>query len=227
MALAQPKPAVSDHLVAQDWQGYSAAEHATWKTLFERQQQILQGRACAEFLSGIHALDVTAAGIPDFRRLNEILKASSGWEIAAVAGLVPDDVFFALLADRKFPATCFIRTPAQLDYIQEPDVFHDVFGHVPLLVHPVFGDYMQAYGAGGLKALGLEPQSTVANFMLVKVPEKLGKTPDEILAFCAERGIFMREMKTYGMTGYFRFSIGTEEENQALIDTLAECLGHG
>ncbi len=78
-----------------------------------------------------------------------------------------------------------------------------------------------------LKALGLEPQQTVANFMLVKVPAKLGKTPDEILAFCAERGIFMREMKTYGMTGCFRFSIGTEEENQALIDTLAECLGHG
>ena len=155
MALAMAKPAVSDYLVTQDWQGYSAAEHATWKTLFERQQHILKDRACKEYLSGIHALDVTAAGIPDFRRLNEILKASSGWEIAAVPGLVPDDVFFALLADRKFPSTCFIRRPDQLDYIEEPDVFHDVFGHVPLLVHPTFGDYMQAYGEGGLKALGL------------------------------------------------------------------------
>ena len=178
MALAQPKPAVSDHLVAQDWRGYSAAEHATWKTLFERQQQILQGRACAEFLSGIHALDVTAAGIPDFRRLNEILKASSGWEIAAVAGLVPDDGFFALLADRKFPATCFIRTPAQLDYIQEPDVFHDVFGHVPLLVHPVFGDYMQAYGAGGLKALGLGSLENLARLYWYTVEFGLIRTAE-------------------------------------------------
>ena len=155
MALAAAKPAVSDHLIAQDWAGYSGAEHATWRHLFEREQRILEGRACDEFLTGIDALDVTAAGIPDFKRLNEILKARSGWEIAAVAGLVPDDVFFALMADRKFPSTCFIRRPDQLDYIEEPDVFHDVFGHVPLLVHPVFGDYMQAYGAGGLKALRL------------------------------------------------------------------------
>jgi len=155
MALAGAKPPVSDHLIAQDWAGYSAEEHATWRILFERQQQILKGRACDEFLAGIQALDVTATGIPDFKRLNEILKARSGWEIAAVPGLVPDDVFFALMADRKFPSTCFIRRPDQLDYIEEPDVFHDVFGHVPLLVHPVFGDYMQAYGEGGLKALRL------------------------------------------------------------------------
>jgi phenylalanine-4-hydroxylase len=155
MASAQVKPAVSDHLVTQHWDRYSAAEHAIWRTLFERQQVILQNRACAEFLAGIHALDVTADRIPDFRRLNEILQRASGWEIVAVPGLVPDDVFFALLAERRFPATCFIRKPEQLDYIQEPDVFHDVFGHVPLLVHPVFGDYMQAYGAGGLKALHL------------------------------------------------------------------------
>jgi len=185
MALAKAKPAVSDYLVTQDWQGYSAAEHATWKTLFERQQAILQDRACPEYLAGIHALDVTAAGIPDFRRLNEILKAASGWEIVAVPGLVPDDVFFALMADRKFPSTCFIRTPAQLDYIQEPDVFHDVFGHVPLLVHPVFGDYMQAYGEGGLKALGLGSLEKLARLYWYTVEFGLIRTPEGLRIYGA------------------------------------------
>lgn len=185
MALAKPKPAVADYLAIQDWQGYSAAEHATWKTLFERQRRILEDRACAEYLAGIHALDVTAAGIPDFRRLNEILKASSGWEIVAVPGLVPDDVFFALLAERRFPSTCFIRTPEQLDYIQEPDVFHDIFGHVPLLVHPVFGDYMQAYGEGGLKALGLGSLENLARLYWYTVEFGLIRTEEGLRIYGA------------------------------------------
>ena len=94
-----------------------------------------------------------AGGIPDFRRLNDVLGKATGFRVVAVPGLVPDDVFFEHLAHRRFPATCFIRAPAQLDYIEEPDVFHDIFGHVPLLANPVFADYMQAYGEGGLAAL--------------------------------------------------------------------------
>jgi phenylalanine-4-hydroxylase len=145
----------SDFSIEQNWQDYSEEEHAVWRLLFERQQRLLVGRACPEFLDGLGALGVAAEGIPDFRRLGQVLDAATGWRIAAVPGLVPDDVFFAYLAHRRFPSTCFIRRRDQLDYLQEPDIFHDVCGHVPLLMNPVFADYMQAYGEGGLKALGL------------------------------------------------------------------------
>ena len=145
----------SDFSIAQDWRNYTVEEHAIWRLLFERQQRLLVDRACHEFLDGLGALGVAADGIPDFRRLSDVLDAATGWRLVAVPGLVPDDVFFAYLARRRFPSTCFIRRRDQLDYLQEPDVFHDICGHVPLLINPVFADYMQAYGEGGLKALGL------------------------------------------------------------------------
>ena len=144
-----------DFTIEQNWQDYSEDEHAIWRLLFERQQRLLVGRACREFLEGLGGLGVAADGIPDFRQLSEVLDAATGWRIVAVPGLVPDDVFFSHLAHRRFPSTCFIRSRDQLDYLQEPDVFHDICGHVPLLMNPVFADYMQAYGEGGLKALGL------------------------------------------------------------------------
>src|SRR6185503_14513271 len=134
------------------WSRYSDEEHAIWRFLFERQQRLLDGRACPEYLDGLHGLGVASRGIPDFRRLSDILDRATGWRIVAVPGLVPDDIFFAFLAGRRFPSTCFIRSRDQLDYLQEPDVFHDICGHVPMLMNPVFGDYMQAYGEGGLKA---------------------------------------------------------------------------
>ncbi|MDX2101702.1 MAG: phenylalanine 4-monooxygenase [Alphaproteobacteria bacterium] len=143
-----------DFTIDQHWEHYTETEHATWSTLYRRMHELLPGRACAEYLAGLDALEVTAGGIPDFRRLNEILMARTGWQIVAVPGLVPDGIFFEHLANRRFPSTCFMRRPDQLDYIEEPDVFHDVFGHVPLLVNPVFADYMQAYGKGGVKAMG-------------------------------------------------------------------------
>jgi phenylalanine-4-hydroxylase len=145
----------ADFTIDQDWAAYTAEEHDIWRTLFHRQERILQGRACSEFLDGLRGLGVAADGIPDFRRLNEILVRATGWTVVAVPGLVPDPVFFEHLANRRFPSTCFIRTRAQLDYLQEPDIFHDIYGHVPLLMNPVFADYMQAYGQGGLKALRL------------------------------------------------------------------------
>jgi len=141
--------------IEQNWRAYSEEEHAIWRSLFERQQRLLVGRASREYLDGLRELGVAADGIPDFRGLSDILDCSTGWRIVAVPGLVPDDVFFAHLARRRFPSTCFIRRRDQLDYIQEPDVFHDICGHVPLLMNPVFADYLQAYGEGGLKALGL------------------------------------------------------------------------
>src|SRR5205085_3686540 len=144
-----------DHTVEQNWSAYTEDEHAIWRLLFERQQKLLKRRACREYLDGLQGLGVAAHGIPDFRRLSDILDRATGWRIAPVPGLVPDDVFFAFLAARRFPSTCFIRRRDQLDYLQEPDVFHDICGHVPMLMNPVFADYMQAYGEGGLKALGL------------------------------------------------------------------------
>jgi len=141
--------------IEQNWSRYSDEEHAIWRFLFERQQRLLARRACREYLDGLRGLGVASAGIPDFRRLSDILDRATGWRIIGVPGLVPDDSFFALLADRRFPSTCFIRRREQLDYLQEPDVFHDIYGHVPLLMNPIFADYMQAYGKAGLKALRL------------------------------------------------------------------------
>jgi phenylalanine-4-hydroxylase len=164
--------------IVQDCDGYTAEQHGVWRTLFRRQAETLVERAAPEFLAGISALSVTADGIPDFRRLNDVLERATGWHLVAVPGLVPDAIFFEHLANRRFPSTCFIRTPAQLDYIQEPDVFHDVFGHVPMLVNPVFADYMQAYGAGGLKALGLGSLHHLARLYWYTVEFGLVRTPD-------------------------------------------------
>jgi phenylalanine-4-hydroxylase len=146
--------------VPQAWEHYTAAEHATWKTLYERQVRLLPGRACDAFLQGLRDLPMDAHQIPDFQRLNAVLQRRTGWRLVAVPGLVPDDVFFNHLAQRRFPAGNFIRRPEQLDYLEEPDVFHDVFGHVPMLMQPALADFIQAYGQGGLRAqqLGYLPQ---------------------------------------------------------------------
>ena len=151
-----------DFTIDQDWDGYSQAEHDVWRALFQRQAECLKGRATQEFLDGLAALEIAADGIPDFRRLNDMLGEATGWQIVAVPGLVPDGIFFDHLANRRFPSTCFIRKPEEMDYLEEPDVFHDVFGHVPLLVNPVFADYMQAYGRGGVKALKLNALTYLA-----------------------------------------------------------------
>ena len=144
-----------DYVVPQGWADYDAQDHAIWRHLFERQSKLLPGRACGEYLRGLERLGMAADGIPDFERLSDILERATGWRIVAVPGLVPDKVFFTHLANRRFPATNWIRAPEQIDYLEEPDVFHDVLGHVPMLVHPVFADYMAAYGRGGLKAARL------------------------------------------------------------------------
>jgi len=153
--LDRPAVAAEDWTIPQDWDGYAAAEHAMWDRLFARQARMLPGRAVTEFLEGLDILRMTRPGIPNFEELSERLMKATGWQVVAVPGLVPDDVFFDHLANRRFVAGRFIRRPEEIDYLQEPDVFHDVFGHVPLLANPVFADYMQAYGKGGLRADGL------------------------------------------------------------------------
>ena len=150
-----PEGAAADWTIPQDWSAYTPVEHQTWDTLYARQMKILPGRAAEVFMKGLNALDLNTGGIPDFAVMNPKLQALTGWTVVCVPGLVPDDVFFDHLANRRFPSGQFIRTPDQLDYLQEPDIFHDVFGHVPMLTDPDFADYMEAYGKGGQRAASL------------------------------------------------------------------------
>ena len=174
----RPPPGVrADWTIDQGWDRYTPAEHELWVTLYERQSALLPGRACDPFLKGLDALDLHRAGIPDFARINEELRRLTGWTVVAVPGLVPDAVFFEHLANRRFPAGQFIRAPEQLDYLQEPDIFHDVFGHVPMLTDPTFADYMQAYGQGGLRALGLGQLHNLARLYWYTVEFGLLQTP--------------------------------------------------
>jgi len=179
-AAAGIRPQRADWTIEQGWDHYTAREHAVWKTLFERQTRLLPGRACDEFIAGMQQLPIDASQIPDFRRLSEVLMRHTGWQIVAVPGLVPDEVFFDHLANRRFPAGSFIRKADELDYLEEPDVFHDVFGHVPMLMNPVIADFVQAYGVGGLRAqqLGVLPQLArvywyTVEFGLVRQPDGL------------------------------------------------------
>ncbi len=161
-AAADTRPDRADWTIDQRWDHYTAEEHATWKTLFERQTKLLPGRACDAFVQGMHDLPIGPDQIPDFRRLSDVLMQRTGWQVVAVPGLVPDEVFFDHLANRRFPSGQFIRKPTQLDYLEEPDVFHDVFGHVPMLMNPAIADYIQAYGVGGLRARKLDKLANLA-----------------------------------------------------------------
>lgn len=154
-------PVYTTAVVEQPWASYSAADHRTWGQLFERQRALLVGRACDEFLAAQDAMGLSADEIPRFDDLNVVLGAATGWQLVGVEGLLPELDFFEHLAHRRFPVTWWIRRPEQIDYIAEPDLFHDLFGHVPLLMNPLFADYMQAYGRGGVKAHGIGPQALV------------------------------------------------------------------
>ncbi len=164
-ALASPTPppgAGEDWTVPQHWEELTAEDHWVWDTLFARQKTLLHGRAVEAFEQGLDVLHLSRPGIPNLDELNEKLHARTGWTVVAVPGLVPEDVFFRHLANRRFPAGNFIRSPKQLDYLEEPDVFHDVFGHVPLLAQPAVADFMQDLGHLGLQALELGALERIA-----------------------------------------------------------------
>jgi phenylalanine-4-hydroxylase len=150
---ARPPGTAEDWTIPQRWDRFGAEEHRVWDVLFARQRRKLAGRAVASFEAGLDGLRLSRSGIPDFDDLNERLFARSGWTVVAVPGLLPEEIFFGHLARRRFPAGNFIRPAASLDYLEEPDVFHDVFGHVPLLAEPWFADFMQRLGEEGLKAV--------------------------------------------------------------------------
>ncbi len=167
-----------DYLVDQGFETYTADDHATWRTLARRQREILKGRIADQFLDGLDRLGIGEAGIPDFRVMNKTLKAATGWEVVAVPGLIPDLAFFRLLADRKFPAGFWIRKPEQIDYIEEPDIFHDVFGHVPLIMQAIYADYLEAYGKAGLVAAEHGTLKRLARLYWYTVEFGLAQTPE-------------------------------------------------
>ncbi len=175
-------PVYTTSVVEQPWDDYKPEDHATWGTLYQRQRELLVGRASEEFLQAQDEMGMTPDAIPRFDLLNEVLGAATGWTLVGVEGLLPELEFFDHLANRRFPVTWWIRRPDQIDYIAEPDLFHDLFGHVPLLMNPVFANYMEAYGKGGVKARGIGPEALVnltrlywytVEFGLINTPQGL------------------------------------------------------
>ncbi len=204
-----PAGAAPDWTIPQGWDDYTAQDHATWDTLYERQMKLLPGRASDAFLRGLDALKLSESGIPDFEELSDRLEALTGWRVVAVPGLVPDDVFFTHMANRRFVAGNFIRRPDQLDYLQEPDVFHDVFGHVPMLADPVFADYLAAYGRGGLRALELGSLGQLARLYWYTVEFGLVREGDDLRIYGA--GIVSSAAET-------RFSLEDASPNRVMLD---------
>ncbi len=137
---------------AQGYIHYPDAEHAVWQTLVERQLKLLEGRACHEYLDGLDQLALPHERIPQLGEINRVLEATTGWQVERVPALIPFQRFFELLASKRFPVATFIRTPEELDYLQEPDIFHEIFGHCPLLTNPWFAEFTHTYGQLGLKA---------------------------------------------------------------------------
>lgn len=203
------RPERPDWTIDQGWHNYTPQEHAVWKTLFERQSKLLPGRACDEFVRGMQDLPIGPDQIPNFEQLSETLSQRTGWQIVAVPGLVPDDVFFEHLAHRRFPAGHFIRKPHELDYLEEPDVFHDVFGHVPMLMNPAIADYIQAYGEGGLRAKRLGVLEKLARVYWYTVEFGLVKQPGGLRVYGA--GIASSATETV-------FSVEDDSPNRVAFD---------
>lgn len=183
-------PLIKPAHVGADWLDstqriYSSDEHALWDELYARQMRLLPGRACDAFLAGVDKLDLGAGGVPDFAALSSRLSDLTGWRIVPVPQLIPDHVFFYHLANRRFPAGNFIRPRDQIDYIEAPDVFHDVFGHAPMLTDPAFADYMQAYGKAGWKALAFNRLKALGALYWYSVEFGLIDTPQGLRIYGA------------------------------------------
>jgi phenylalanine-4-hydroxylase len=174
----------ANYTCPQNYAAYTDADHETYRRLYERQSKLLPGLACDEFIAALPSLG-ESTHIPRFDDVNERLIKATGWQLVAVPGLIPEVPFFTLLANRQFPVTDWIRKPEEFDYIVEPDVFHDLFGHVPLLFNPVFADHMQAYGAGGLKAHSLGACEQLARLYWYTIEFGLMQQPDGLRAYGA------------------------------------------
>ena len=176
--------AASDYSVAQEWTRYTPEEHALYRRLFERQSKLVPRYACPEWIEAIARLD-SAREIPKFEEVSRKLRSATGWEIVAVPGLIPDDAFFTHLAHRRFPVTVWLRKPEEFDYIVEPDVFHDFFGHVPLLFDRTYADHLYEYGKGGLKAMRLNAVRMLARLYWYTIEFGLVRTNSGTKAYGA------------------------------------------
>ncbi len=183
-------------VIEQNWGAYTTADHKTWETLYNRQVATLKPMVCDEYFAGLRTLGLVAESLPDLEKMNRNLRAATGWEVLAVPGLIASRPFFQMLANKQFPAGTFIRTPEQLDYLEEPDIFHDVFGHVPLLTNPAYANYMQAYGEAGLTAMDHKGVKFLARLNWYTIEFGLIKNGGEIKAYGA--GI----MSSYGEARY-------------------------
>ena len=142
-----------DYVVPQRWDSFSGDDHSVWDLLFSRQTELLGTRVVSPFLNGIDLLRLSHPGVPDLDELNAILGPRTGWRTVAVTGLVPDDIFFAMLGERVFPVGNFIRKREELDYLEEPDCFHDLFGHIPMLANHDFAEMVEHVGRLGTAAI--------------------------------------------------------------------------
>jgi phenylalanine-4-hydroxylase len=194
----------ADYTCPQNYAAYTPTDHDTYRRLYERQAALLPGLACTAFIDALPSLGVKDA-IPRFDAINERLQPATGWELVAVPGLIPELPFFTLLANRKFPVTDWIRTPEEFDYIVEPDVFHDLFGHVPLLFNPVFADYVQRYGQGGLKAHALGAGEQLSRLYWYTIEFGLIRQADGLRAYGA--GIL-------SSAGELRYAVQSEIPNK-------------
>jgi phenylalanine-4-hydroxylase len=134
------------YLIQQDWQAYTPEQHAVWAELVRRRMPELTDHACQEYLDGFHQIGLREDTIPNLAEVNKRLGPRTRWNATPVSGFLPPDAFFEMLAARQFPTTTWLRSRESLEYTPEPDIFHDVFGHVPMHAHLVFADFLQQYG---------------------------------------------------------------------------------
>ena len=206
----------ADYTVRQDYARYTPAEQQLWKRLYARQSALVPQYACDEFISILGALNF-GAGIPHFDEINAKLFLATRWTLVAVPGLLPDDVFFTHLANRRFPVSVWLRTEAEFNYIVEPDIFHDFFGHVPLLFNPTFADYLEAYGVGGVKAKGLNALDYLARLYWYTVEFGLIQTPHGLRTYGA--GIL-------SSAGELPYSVNSPTPNRIAFDLLRVMQSH-
>ncbi len=213
-----------DYTVEQDYSRYSNAEQDLWKRLYARQSALVPKYACDEFIDILGALNF-GAGIPHFDAINAKLFPATRWTLVAVPGLLPDDVFFTHLANRRFPVSVWLRNPEEFEYIVEPDIFHDFFGHVPLLFNNFFADYLDAYGKGGVKAKGLNALDYLARlywytveFGLIRTPKGLRSYGAGILSSAGELPYCIESL----MPNRIRFDLLRVMQSKYKIDTFQE-----
>ena len=198
-----------DYTIDQQWDTYSPEEHDRWDRLFARMAKLIDHSACQSIIDALSTLRLSQSGIPNMERLSDRLEAITGWRVVPVAGLVPDEVFFSHLANQRFPAGAFIRPENEFDYLQEPDIFHDIFGHVPMLANPQFANFMQAYGEGGKRAMRLGQLHNLARLYWYTVEFGLIMDENGLRIFGA--GIISSPLET-------KFSLRDSSPNRVLFD---------